>query len=244
MRTCSAGVLPRLEGVEGRGRRPPQAMTGPPVRVFVVDDHPMMRDGLRDTFAKDDGFQVVGVAGDSTEARESFDAAKPDVVVMDYSLPGKDGITLAGELKARRPAVRVLILTSNDDPSVVARAVSEGCDGFLLKTEPPATIVAGVRRLHAGEVLFDARQLSDVMQHVRSREGAPVLSKRELEVLRLLAQGTSTKDMAAQLFVSVNTIRTHVRKILEKLDAHSKLEAVVFAIRDGVLRPNDLDEHA
>jgi DNA-binding NarL/FixJ family response regulator len=214
-----------------------------PIRVFVVDDHPMMREGLRAAFETDHStFTVAGVAGDAVEAGELFDAAHPDVLVVDYSMPGTDGITLAVELKERRPHLRVLLLTGQESESVAERAITEGCDGFLLKTESPACIVDAVRRLHRGDVLFDAHQLGQAVQHLRRQDLNPLLSKRELEVLKLLARGRSTEIMAKELYVSANTIRSHVRRILEKLDAHSKLEAVAFAVRDGILRPSDFQD--
>jgi DNA-binding NarL/FixJ family response regulator len=214
-----------------------------PIRVLVVDDHPTMRDGLRATFeAQPEAFTVVGIAGGPVEAASTFTVTRPDVVVMDFAMPGKDGITLATEFKAQRPSTRVLLLTGQDNPAVAERAITEGCDGFLLKTETPATIVDAVRRVHSGEVLFDAYQLGQAVQQLRRREPAGLLSKRELEVLRLLARGTSTETMATDLFVSANTIRSHVRRILEKLNAHSKLEAVAFAVRDGILRSADFQD--
>jgi DNA-binding NarL/FixJ family response regulator len=208
------------------------------VRVLLVDDHPAILEGVRLALDTASDVEVVGVAVDGGTARTRFAATRPDVVVMDYSLPDTDGISLTADLKAVDPEVRVLLLTATDDPSVAERAVRSGCDGFLAKTALPADIADAVRRLHAGEALFDVALLVRAVRGPR-QAGPTDLSTRELEVLRLLARGSSTEAVAAELYVSINTVRSHVRRILEKLEAHSKLEAVAIGVRDGLLVPDD-----
>jgi DNA-binding NarL/FixJ family response regulator len=210
-----------------------------PVRVLLVDDHPAILEGVRLSLEAAPGITVVGVAVDGDTARSRFGATRPDVVVMDYSLPDTDGITLTGDLKAIDPGVRVLLLTATDDPSVAERAVRSSCDGFLAKTALPTEIADAVRRLHAGEAFFDVALLVRAVREEPRQAGPTDLSTRELEVLRLLARGSSTEMVASELYVSVNTVRSHVRRILEKLEAHSKLEAVAIGVRDGLLTPDD-----
>lgn len=209
------------------------------IRVLLVDDHPAILEGVRATLESADDITVVSTADDGESARSRVRATEPDVVVMDYGLPDTDGIALTRDLKAAVPGVRVLLLTANDDASVVDQAVRGGCDGFLAKTAAPAEIIDAVRRLHAGEALFDVALLVRAVRTEPVRPGPGDLSSRELDVLRSLARGSSTEAVASELFVSVNTVRSHVRRILEKLDAHSKLEAVAIAVRDGILLPED-----
>lgn len=209
------------------------------IKVLLVDDHPSILDGVRLALESAPGITVVSSAVDGATARARARATAPDVVVLDYVLPDTDGISLTRDLKAERPEARVLLLTGTDDPSVAELALRGGCDGFLTKAATATQIVDAVRRLDAGEALFDVGLLVRAVRDEPRRPGPTELSPRELDVLRLLARGAPTETVAADLFVSVNTVRSHVRRILEKLGAHSKLEAVAFAVRDGILVPDD-----
>lgn len=209
------------------------------IRVLVVDDHPTILEGVRMALESSAGITVASIAVDGATARTRYRSTRPDVVVMDHSLPDTDGISLARELKDADPRARVLLLTASDDPTIAEQAVRNGCDGYLAKTATPAAIVDAVRRLHAGEALFDVDLLVRALRDEPRRSDPTELSTRELAVLRLLARGSSTETVAAELYVSVNTVRSHVRRILEKLGAHSKLEAVAVAMRDGILGPDD-----
>jgi DNA-binding NarL/FixJ family response regulator len=182
-----------------------------------------------------EGMEVVGAADDSELAQRLAARLHPDVVLMDYNLPSADGIACGGELKRRHPDLKVLILTGQDTDEVVSRAINEGCDGFISKTAGVDELVDAVRRAHAGEPVFSVAELSRAVQRLRKRGGPSMLSKRELDVLRLMAEGASTAELARQLFISVHTVRSHVRHILEKLGAHSKLEAVSIALREGII---------
>lgn len=209
------------------------------IRVLIVDDHPAIVEGVRQALDSTAGIRVVSTAIDGATARLRVRATQPQVVIMDYRLPDTDGIALTQLIKEDMPGIKVLLLTANDDAATIERAVRGGCDGFLAKTAPPQSIVDGVRRLHAGEVLFDVNLLIRAVRDEGPQGNPSDLSTRELEVLRLLARGSATEAVAAELFVSVNTVRSHVRRILEKLEAHSKLEAVAIAVRDGILTPED-----
>jgi len=206
------------------------------IRVLVVDDHQMMAEGLRAAVATEPGLTVVGVARDVSEARSLAAELRPDVVLMDYSLPSGTGFDSAQLLKQDNPNVKVIILTGHHDDTLVIKAVELGLDGFLRKTASIDAVVAAVRQAHAGEAVFSPRDLTLVMRNVRKAGKSPTdLTDREIEVLQLMANGASTETMATSLFVSAHTIRSHVRHILEKLGAHSKLEAVAMAIREGIV---------
>ena len=209
------------------------------IGVLVIDDHPAVIEGLRMLVESAPDLTLVGVAIDGESALNRFEATNPDVVLMDYGLPDTDGISLTRALKDIRPEVRVLLLTAVDDESVAERAIRRGCDGFLTKTATPARILNTVRRVGAGEACFDVALLVRAVRDQASELSTTDLSRRELDVLRQLAQGATTEVIAAELYVSVNTVRSYVRRILEKLGAHSKLEAVAMAVRDGVLIVDD-----
>lgn len=215
--------------------------SGAPISVLIVDDHQMMAEGLTAAVATDARLEVVGVAPDLPEARDLTDRLRPDVVLLDYRLPSGNGAEGTRALKQVWPGTKVVVITGQHDDECVIRSIEAGCDGFLRKTTSVADLVDAVVRAQAGEAVFSAADLSAAMNDMRERqrvaEAGPKLTGRELEVLRLMADGTSTEDMAATLFVSVHTVRTHVRHILEKLDAHSKLEAVVIATRERLIEP-------
>lgn len=206
------------------------------IRVMVVDDHQMMAEGLRAAVASEPGLEVIGVARDVNEARNLANQLVPDVVLMDYSLPSGTGFETSQMLKQDHPGVKIIILTGHRDDTLVVRAVEMGLDGFLRKTSSIEDVIAAVKQAHAGEAVFSPRDLTLVMRQVRTAGKSPTdLTERELEVLQLMAGGASTESMATTLFVSAHTIRSHVRHILEKLGAHSKLEAVAVAIREGLV---------
>ncbi|WP_052666858.1 response regulator transcription factor [Nitriliruptor alkaliphilus] len=210
-----------------------------PVRIVIVDDHQLVADALAETLAAVPAFEVTGVAHDLTSGMQLIAASRPDVVIMDVRLPDGDGAAGTAEALRRAPEAKVLVLSAQTGIDVVARAVESGAAGFLPKTTPLGELVDAVRRVQAGSVLFAREQLSEVAQHLRQaqhRIGGD-LSGREREVLWLLSLGTSTQGMADQLFLSPHTVRNHVRNISTKLGAHSKLEAVAIASREGLLAP-------
>lgn len=206
------------------------------IRVLVVDDHEMVGQSIAEVINAAEGMEAVGVAVDTGPAKAAVDQLDPDVVLMDYEMPSGDGITAAGEIKAKHPNVKILILTGHDVDEIVPRAISEGCDGFLHKASSVAETVDAVRLAAAGEAVFSPDDLIRAVRRIRQPSRlVGDLTEREIEVLELMTGGVSTKGMAAQLYISENTVRTHVRHILEKLDAHSKLEAVSIALREGIV---------
>ncbi len=219
------------------GEHAPEDPGGPPplIRVVIVDDHQMVGDGLVAVIDNEPDMQVVGRANDVTVARTVVAEVRPDVVLMDFALPSGDGVTCAVELKKEQPELRTIILTGSGSDEIVRRAIVEGCDGFLRKTATVDDVVRAVRRAYDGGAVFSDTDLLRAAGHRRDQGSPTQLSARELEVLRHLADGQTTASIAKSLFVSPHTVRSHVRGILEKLDAHSKLEAVAIALREGIV---------
>lgn len=198
-----------------------------------------MAEGLLSLLGTEEGIELLGHASTVAQALESVRSSAPDVVLMDFRLPDGDGASATEQIKASHPEVQVLMLTGSDDDTTLARAVDAGCTGFLTKDQPIDKVVAGLRAAAAGEALFTPEHLRRV---IATRSRRPVsanpfrfLTEREREVLQLLASGASTDDIAERLTLSRHTVRNHVRKILMKTGAHSKLQAVSLAAREGVV---------
>lgn len=221
----------------------PHAPIARPTRVLLVDDHRMFVQALQGLLAGEPDIQPVGVAGSVEEALDVADAARPDVVLMELDLPGRSGIEGTRELRHRRPEVAVVIVTSHDDPHLIAEAIRAGARGFILKTRPVEDLISVIRQASVGGLVLSATDVSEVLGRVefaRSTrhtmvEGPVGLTSREMEVLRELASGHSTEQVADDLFISVLTVRSHVKSILAKLGVHSKLEAVTYAIHQGLV---------
>ena len=209
-------------------------MNRPAIRVMLVDDHNMVAQSLRLTLEHEGDIEVVAVANSVVDALDAAVRLKPDVIVMDYYLPDGDGVTAAARIKADQPSVKIILLTGSDDPDALQRAVDVGCLGYLDKTRPLGELAAAVRVAASGHVVISAEDLS---QLVRSASGGVTeLTKREREMLYLVAEGLTNQAIAERLVLSVHTVRTHVQTILAKLGAHSKLEAVAIAKRRRILR--------
>lgn len=207
-----------------------------PVRVLIVDDHRLMAESLAAALSTEDDLEIVGLASTSAEALAMARRQRPSVVLMDVRLPDADGVVAASEVEKLDPAIKVVMLTGFDDDSALSRAIDAGCAGFLRKSSDLGTVVDAVRRADSGEPVFSADDLSRLVRQLRG--DTPVggdLTLREREVLQLLAEGATTDVLAEALFISKHTARSHVRNILAKLHAHSKLEAVAIALRSGLV---------
>jgi two-component system response regulator DevR len=211
-----------------------------PARVVVVDDHQLVAEALAETLAAVDGFEVAGTAPDLATGIRLIASEQPDVVIMDVRLPDGDGAAGTADALRVSPGSKVIVLSAETGIDVIARAVEAGASGFLAKTTPLHELVVAVHRVLADVALFAPGMLRAVAEHLRRVEARDTqeLSPREREVLHLLAAGTSTQEMADQLFLSTHTIRNHVRNLSAKLGAHSKLEAVAIASRAGLLAPD------
>jgi DNA-binding NarL/FixJ family response regulator len=202
-------------------------------RILIVDDHPLTRDALAGLLAQN-GFEVVGQAASGAEAIASAGALEPDLVLLDLSMPEMDGLTALPQIRAAAPNAEVVVLTAAEDETNLLGAIRAGAAGYLLKSEPPERIVAFLRGVAQGEAALSgavARRLLDQVREGGGRAAVPdsvahVLSARELEVLLLLDQHLGTDEIAARLFISEHTVRSHVKSLLAKLNVSSRREAL------------------
>jgi DNA-binding NarL/FixJ family response regulator len=205
------------------------------IRLLIVDDHPVVRDGLRGMFAGDPGIEVVGEAGDGAEAVALASEREPDVILMDLHMPVTDGVTAICQLAEQGSASRILVLTTYDQDSYVLPAIEAGATGYLLKDAPRDELLRAVRAVAGGDSVLAPSVASRLVQQVRNppRE---VLTERELEILALVASGTTNRAIARTLFISEATVKTHLLHIYEKLGAADRAAAVAEAYKRGLLR--------
>ncbi|MBO0869647.1 MAG: response regulator transcription factor [Micromonosporaceae bacterium] len=206
------------------------------IRLLVVDDHPVVRDGLRGMFAGDPDFDVVGEAADGAEALALARARRPDVVLMDLRMPTMDGVTAIGRLRAAGVPARVLVLTTYDTDSDVLPAIEAGATGYLLKDAPREELFRAVRAAARGEAVLSPSVATRLLGQVRSPAREP-LSQREVEVLGLVARGHSNREAAARLFISEATVKTHLLHVYAKLGVKDRAAAVATAFERGLLSP-------
>jgi DNA-binding NarL/FixJ family response regulator len=204
------------------------------IRILIIDDHPVVRDGLRGVFADDPDFAVVGEAATGVEAVARVERLGADVVLMDLRTPEMGGIEAIQRLRETAPAVRVLVLTTYDTDSDVLPAIEAGATGYLLKDAPREELIRAVRAAHKGEPVLSPAVARRLMGQVR-RPSPEVLSQRELDVLRLIADGATNREAAARLFVSEATIKTHLLHLYEKLGVRDRAAAVGEAYRRRLL---------
>ena len=211
-------------------------MTGPagPIRLLIVDDHPVVRDGLRGLFADDPDFQVVGEAANGAEAVARVERLGADVVLMDLRMPEVGGVEAITRLRRTAPSVRVLVLTTYDTDSDVLPAIEAGATGYLLKDAPREELIRAVRAAFAGEAVLSPAVASRLMGQVR-KPPPEAISQRELEVLALIADGATNRQAAAKLFVSEATVKTHLLHTYEKLGVRDRAAAVAEAYRRRLL---------
>jgi DNA-binding NarL/FixJ family response regulator len=206
------------------------------IRLVIVDDHPVVRDGLRGMFAGDPDFEVVGEAGDGAEAVAVVAAVAPDVVLMDLRMPNVDGVAAITKLRANGSTARVLVLTTYDTDSDVLPAVEAGATGYLLKDAPREELFRAVEAAARGQAVLSPAVAARLMGQIRRPASEP-LSKRELEVLELISQGSTNRDAARQLFISEATVKTHLLHVYEKLGVNDRAAAVAAAFSRGYLTP-------
>jgi DNA-binding NarL/FixJ family response regulator len=218
-------------------------MAGSPpesLRVVLADDHPFYRQGLAKMLAES-GIEVVAEASNGVAAVEAVEESAPDVVVMDLNMPGLSGVEATRLLTERTPATRVLMLSVSAEEAQVTEAILAGATGYVLKEAPVEEVVAGIRAAAAGESLISPRIASMLLERLRDREGAelgqpPVpLSERELQVMKLLAEGKANEEIAEALVIGLSTVRHHVSSILMKLQVDNRVQAAVRAVRDRLV---------
>lgn len=220
------------------------SLTSAPIRVLLADDQRLVRTGLRMILDGYDGIEVVGEAADGAEAVTLCGQLRPDVVLMDVRMPGTDGIEATRLLNATEPAPRVLVLTTFDLDDVVYDALRAGASGFLLKDAPEDTLVSAIRVVHDGGSLFAPSVTRRLIERFAARPAhsarpAPeALTEREAEVLLLVARGLTNAEIGRELYVTENTVKTHVARVLMKLGLRDRVQAVVYAYERGLVTPS------
>ncbi len=215
-----------------------------PIRVLVVDDHALFRRGLEMVLGQEKDIEVVGEAGDGSEAVELASTLLPDIVLMDVRMPRRSGIEACSAIKAVVPSAKIVMLTISDDEADLYDAIKAGASGYLLKEISIDEVSTAIRSVAGGQSLISPSMASKLLSEFatmikrgdeRQQVPAPRLTDRELEVLKLVARGLNNRDIAKELFISENTVKNHIRNILEKLQLHSRMEAVVYAVREKLL---------
>jgi len=207
------------------------------VTVVIIDDHRMFAQSLARLLADEVDITVVATAGTGAEGIAAVARLQPQVVLVDFQMPDQDGLAIASEIRQRYPSTMVVMLTGSSDDRLLLAAIDAGCAGFLTKDRAAPELADAIRMAAVGEALISAATLARLLPKIRSRHRGlgSDLTQREREILGLLARGWSNKAIASELFLSVNTVRNYVQYVLNKLGAHSKLEAVATAVRAGIL---------
>ena len=232
--------MPKLNAANG-GPAKPEAER---LRVLIVDDHALFRRGLQMVLKQEDDIDVVGEAGDGNEAVREAQDTMPDVILMDVRMPRRSGIEATQQIKELLPHVKILMLTISDEEADLYDAIKAGASGYLLKEIPIDEVADAIRSVWQGQSRISPSMAAKLLTEFaamsrradeRPQLPAPRLTDREMEVLQLVAQGLNNREIAKRLFISENTVKNHIRNILEKLHLHSRMEAVVYAVREKLL---------
>ncbi len=209
-----------------------------PARILLVDDHTLVRQGLRSLLERE-GFSVVGEAADGLEAAQQARALSPDIVVMDISMPSENGLNATREIHKSCPAAKVILLTQHSEDMYITDALEAGVSGYVLKSQVSSDLLLAIRQVRSGQVYISPGISSAVLAAYKSRldKKSDVLTLRERQVLQLIAEGKTTRDVASLLFISVKTAETHRSRLMQKLDIHETAGLVRYAIRRGLVQP-------
>ena len=236
-----------MGGSPGTSAAPPEAsLQAEPIRAMIVDDHALFRRGLEMVLEEEPDIELVGQASDGAEAVEKAAESLPDVVLMDIRMPRSSGIEACRAMKEAAPSAKIVILTISDEEEDLFEAIRAGASGYLLKDIPLDEVADAVRAVHGGQSLINPSMAGKLLTEFatlakrddeeRAQElPAPRLTEREMQVLKLVARGMNNRDIAKELFISENTVKNHVRNILEKLQIHSRMEAVMVAVREKLI---------
>jgi DNA-binding NarL/FixJ family response regulator len=227
-----------------RGRGTGQAEKSEGLRVLICDDHALFRRGLEMVLENEPDIEVVGEATDGIQAVEKAQELMPDVVLMDVRMPKRSGIEATQQIKELLPHVKILVLTISDEEGDLYDSIKAGAAGYLLKEISTDEVADAIRSVWAGHSRISPAMASKLLTEFqamtkraddRQQIAPPRLTDRELEVLRLVAKGLNNRDIAKNLYISENTVKNHIRNILEKLQLHSRMEAVIYAVREKIL---------
>jgi two-component system, NarL family, response regulator LiaR len=211
-----------------------------PIRVLIADDHAVVRRGLQALIASEPGMEVVGEAEDGIEAVSKVRTLEPDVILMDLVMPRKDGLAAIVEIKQEHPDAKILVLTSFAEDDKVFPAIKSGALGYLLKDSSPHELLQAIRDVHRGESSLHPTIARKLIHEISQPSNLPLaeepLTEREVEVIRLLAQGLSNEEIGERLFIAGRTVRTHVSNILAKLHLANRTQAALYALREGIVR--------
>ncbi len=212
-------------------------MSGP-LRILIVEDDPMMQLGLEQSLTAYEQFEIVGQAEDGFSGVEAARTLQPDVIVMDIGLPGLDGIAATQQIKSEFPSVHIVMLTSHQSDTEVVAALAGGADAYCIKGATVDRLVMAIEAAQSGATYLDPQIARQVVQHLRPPQAKPnpmQLSQREMDVLQLMVEGLSNPEIADKLYLSPNTIKTHVRGIMNKLSVDDRVQAAVVALRSGLV---------
>lgn len=210
------------------------------IRILIVDDHGVVRDGVRMYLALDPELEIVGEAANGEEALQLAREHKPDVVLMDLLMPGMDGVTATGIIRQELPNTEVIALTSVLEDQAIYRAMRAGASGYLLKNTKADDLVRAIKAAAAGQVQLSPEVAAQLMREVGVPDSPEKLTERETEVLCLLAHGKANKEIAAELVIGEKTVKTHVSNILSKLGVASRTQAALYAVRIGLVSDDQL----
>lgn len=210
------------------------------IKILIVDDHPVVREGIGSMLKKEADFKVVGEASNGLEAVEKARELGPDVVLMDLRMPEMDGVEAISRIKAERPEVKFIILTTYSDDEYIFKGIAAGARAYLLKDAPREELFKAIRMVSRGESLIQpvvaSRVLDKLAELSRKTPAGDTLSDREIEVLRLMAGGESNKDIADHLSITQSTVKTHITSIFQKLNVTTRTEAVTNALKKGIIQ--------
>ncbi len=202
------------------------------IRIFCVDDHPLLREGIAAIINNQPDMKMVAEASTGSEAIQKFQESQPDVTLMDLRLPDISGIDALIAIRTAFPEARIIMLTTFEGDVEIQRALEAGARGYMLKSMPPKELVEGIRQVHAGKKRVPSEIAANLAEHM----GDESLTPREIEVLQRIADGNRNRDIADHLFISEETVKVHIKHIMEKLGANDRTQAVAIAVRRGIIQ--------